>query len=181
MQLQVTGHHVEVTAAMKSFITGKLAKLEEIYPKVQKATVVLTVEKYRHTAEVHFRAEGMELNAKKTTKDMYASVEEAISALEQQAGKRKDRLRTGGALRRDAGKTEKRSARPSKKAAEPEAPKRPKVTKVKALAARSMDMDEAVEALNDSGQPWLLFRDSQGGGTHLLFRREDGSLGLAEG
>jgi putative sigma-54 modulation protein len=181
MQLQVTGHHVEVTSAMKSFIAGKLAKLEEIYPKVQKATVVLTVEKYRHTAEVHFRAEGVELNAKKTTKDMYASVEEAISALEQQAGKRKDRLRTGGALRRDAGKTEKRSERPSKKAAEPEAPKRPKVTKVKALAARSMDMDEAVEALNDSGQPWLLFRDSQGGGTHLLFRREDGSLGLAEG
>ena len=124
MQLQVTGHHVEVTSAMKSFIAGKLAKLEEIYPKVQKAVVVLTVEKYRHTAEVHFRAEGMELNAKKTTKDMYASVEEAISALEQQAGKRKDRLRTGGALRRDAeSKTEKRSARPSRKAAEPEAPK----------------------------------------------------------
>ena len=41
MQLQVTGHHVEVTTAMKSFIAGKLAKLEEMFPRVQKAVVVV--------------------------------------------------------------------------------------------------------------------------------------------
>jgi putative sigma-54 modulation protein len=179
MQLQVTGHHVEVTSGLKAFIAGKLAKLDETFPKARKVVVILTVEKYRHTAEIHFRAEGVELSAKKTTKDMYASVEEAVAALDQQAGKRKDRLHTSGAMRRSAGKVERKADKSAK--AEPEAPKRPKVAKVKAVAAKSRSLDEAVDALMDSNATWLLFRDEATGATNLLFRREDGSLGLAEG
>jgi putative sigma-54 modulation protein len=182
MQLQVTGHHVEVTAGLKAFIAGKLAKLEEAFPKVRKVAVILSVEKYRHTAEIHFRADGVELSAKKTTKDMYASVEEAVAALEQQAGKRKDRLHTSGALRRGAIKVERKAGEAAKARALSEpAPKRAKVVKVKALAAKSRSLDEAVDVLLDTNAPWLLFRDEVSGATNLLFRRDDGSLGLAEG
>lgn len=181
MQLQVTGHHMEVTPGLKAFIAGKLAKLEETFPKARKVVVILTVEKYRHTAEIHFRAEGVELSAKKTTKDMYASVEEAVAALDQQAGKRKDRLHTSGALRRSAGKVERKAAAGRAKAPAPEAPKRPKIVKVKALAAKSRSLDEAVDLIMDSEAAWLLFRDEATGATHLLFRREDGHLGLVEG
>ena len=180
MQLQVTGHHVEVTTGLKAFIASKLAKLEEVFPKARKVVVILSVEKYRHTAEIHFRAEGVELSAKKTTKDMYASVEEAVAALEQQSSKRKDRLHTSGALRRSAGKVEKKVGK-KVSAAAAEAPKRAKVVKVKAAAAKSMSVDEAVDQLSDSDASWLLFRDEATGSTNLLFRRPDGSLGLAEG
>jgi hypothetical protein len=55
------------------------------------------------------------------------------------------------------------------------------VAKVKAVAAKSRSLDEAVDALMDSNATWLLFRDEATGATNLLFRREDGSLGLAEG
>ena len=180
MQLQVIGHHVEVTSGLKSFIAGKLAKLEETFPKARKVVVILTVEKYRHTAEIHFRAEGVELSAKKTTKDMYASVEEAVSALDQQAGKRKDRLHTSGAMRRGASKVERKVGKVAKAQVEPPL-KRIKVVKVKSMAAKSRSLDEAVDVLMDSDAAWLLFRDEISGSTNLLFRRDDGSLGLAEG
>jgi len=76
---------------------------------------------------------------------------------------------------------ERKAVKAGKSKPEPELPKRPKVSKVKALAAKSQSLDEAVDALLDSDAAWLLFRDEATGATHLLFRRDDGSLGLAEG
>jgi hypothetical protein len=49
------------------------------------------------------------------------------------------------------------------------------------MAAKSRSLDEAVDTLMDSDASWLLYRDEVSGSTNLLFRREDGSLGLAEG
>lgn len=183
MQVQVTGQHLEITPALKQFIQGKLSKLDEMYPKVRSVAVVVSVEKYRHTAEIHFRADGVEMSAKKTTKDMYASVEEAISALEQQAGKRKDRLHTSGALRRTAAKDKKRNARGAAFAAaevrESAAPK-PRVVRVKTPAAKVLSVDDAVRVLEASEKPFLMFREERGGAVQLLFRREDGTYGLSE-
>jgi len=181
MQVQVTGHHVVITAGLKSYIQGKLAKLEELYPDLRKVAVIVTVEKYRHTAEIHFHADNVEMSAKKTTKDMYASIEEAVAALEQQAGKRKDRLRTSGALRRSAGKAEKsRSKKSAAVAVEEPAPARPKVVRVKAAASKPMSVEDAVSSLEASGKPFVLFRDARSGAVQLLFRREDGHYGLSE-
>lgn len=182
MQVQVTGHHVVITPGLRSFIVGKLGRLEEIFPRVKKVAVIITVEKYRHTAEIHFHAEGVEMSAKKTTKDMYASIEQTVAALEQQAGKRKDRLHTSGALRRDAGKVEKKAARKNGRlAVEREAPVAPKakVVRVRAAAQKPMSVEDAVAALEASGAPFLLFKDAKGA-TQLLFKREDGHYGLTE-
>ena len=180
MQVQVTGHHVEITPGLKSFIEGKFAKLEEFYPKLRKVAVIITVEKYRHTAEIHFHADSVEMSAKKTTKDMYASIEGAVSALEQQAVKRKDRLHTSAGLRRTAARDEKVRTRAGKAAAKDEGPVKPRVVRVKAPAGKPMSIDDAVAAIESTGKPFLLFRDADSGAIQLLFRREDGHYGLAE-
>ncbi|HTB21646.1 MAG TPA: ribosome-associated translation inhibitor RaiA [bacterium] len=184
MQVQVTGQHLEITPALKQFIQGKLAKLEEMYPKVRTVAVVVAVEKYRHTAEIHFRADGVEMSAKKTTKDMYASIEEAIAALEQQAGKRKDRLHTSGALRRTAAKDKRRNARgaafEAAKVREAVVAPKPRVVRVKSPAAKVLSVDAAVASLEASEKPFLMFREERGGAVQLLFRREDGTYGLSE-
>jgi len=182
MQVQVTGQHIVITPGLRSFIVGKLAKLEEIYPRVKKVAVVVTVEKYRHTAEIHFHAEGAEMSAKKTTKDMYASIDQAVAALEQQASKRKDRMHTSGGLRRTAAKAEKQTSRKNGRASaereEAPAPK-VKVVRVRATAQKPMSVEDAVSALEASGAPFLLFKDAKGA-TQLLFKREDGHYGLTE-
>jgi putative sigma-54 modulation protein len=185
MQVQVTGKHIDITPAMRSFVSGKMSKLEEVFPRVKKVAVVLTVEKYRHTAEIHFRAEGVEMSAKKTTKDMYASVEQCLDALEQQASKRKDRLHTQGAHRRADQRVTKLNAKADKKAkpaAELAEPKKGKlkVVRVKNASSKPMSLEDAAAMLSDSGDGFVLYKDARSGTAQLLFRREDGSIGLME-
>ncbi len=189
MQIQVTGKHIVITPALRSFVAGKMAKLEELFPRVKKVAVILTVEKYRHTAEIHFHTERVEMSAKKTTKDMYASVDQCLAALEQQASKRKDRLQTHGAHRRAGQKVEKLSAKSkvlakvkAKGGAAAEEPKRarPKVVRVKNASSKPMSLEDATSMLAESGEGFVLYRDARSGEAQLLFRREDGSIGLME-
>jgi putative sigma-54 modulation protein len=89
MQVSITGRHLEVSSALKSHLVSKLAHLEGMFPRVKKVQAIVGVEKYRHTAEIHFHAGHAEFSARKTTKDMYASIDAAVKALEQQALKSK--------------------------------------------------------------------------------------------
>lgn len=186
MQVQVTGKHIEITPGLRSFVAGKMAKLEDLYPRAKKVAVVLVVEKYRHTAEIHFHAEGVEMSAKKTTKDMYASIDQCLDALEQQASKRKDKLHSSGSLRRAGQRVEKLTAKASRKAkgALPEAPeaRRPKtrVARVKNPASKPMSLEDAASMLEEGREGFVLYRDALSGDAQLLFRRPDGSLGLME-
>jgi len=104
MQVSITGRHVVITQAIKNYVLAKMDHLEELFPKVKKAQVVLSVEKYRHSAEIHYHADFTEYHAQKTTKDMYASIDGAVKALEQQAHKLKDKLRSRKAKRTGAAK-----------------------------------------------------------------------------
>jgi putative sigma-54 modulation protein len=126
------------------------------------------------------------MSAKKTTKDMYASIDQCLDALEQQASKRKDRLHTSGAMRRADQRLDKLSAKAGRKAkaALPEAPEakrtRTKVSRVKNPASKPMSVEDAVSLLADSKESFVLFTDALTGQPQVLFRRDDGSLGLME-
>ena len=185
MQIHLTGKHVEITPALRTHIANKIAKLEDTFPRVKRVTVIVTVEKYRHTVEIHFNAEGVELSAKKTTKDMYASVEEAVSALEQQASKRKDRLHTSSALRRSAGRVERlteRATAKSRKAASDADDNggKIKIVRVRGGSAKPMAPEDAVALMEATGQAFVLFRDARTEAIQLLYRRDDGAYALVE-
>jgi putative sigma-54 modulation protein len=92
MKVAVTGRHTEVTAGLRGFAVKKVSKLEEYFDNIKEVHVILSVEKYRHTAEIFLQFAGRDLTARKTTKDMYASIEAAVDALGQQASKLKDKL-----------------------------------------------------------------------------------------
>ncbi len=178
MQIQIAGQHVEVTPGLRQFIAAKFERLGDMHPSARKAAVVLSVEKYRHTAEIHLHVDGVELSAKKTTKDMYASLEQALEAIEQQADKRKDRLRTSGSLRRGKAKVERLRARGG--AADAETAPPPKVARLRPSTPRSLTLEEAVEALEASGNGFVLFKEPGRSGTRLLVRRPDASYALTE-
>jgi putative sigma-54 modulation protein len=177
MQVTIAGRHVEVTAGLKSAIHSKLQRLEELFPKAKKVQVVLTVEKYRHTAEIHFHAEHVEFSAKKTTKDMYASVDAAIKALEQQASKKKGKLRSPKQLRAGSVKAVKRLKLGT---LSHEAPIMPKVVRQRRLDSKPMREEDAVMELVESGKDFMVYEDARTGRAHVLFRREDGNFGLIE-
>ena len=67
MRIIITGRHIAVTAALKRYIETRLTRLERYGLKVGDVQVVLTVEKYRHAAEVVFRLNGAVIQGKTST------------------------------------------------------------------------------------------------------------------
>ena len=102
MQITITGHHVEVTAALRAYVTEKLQKLERHFDRVNSVNVILNVEKLQHQAEATVNAGGRTIFAAETAKDMYASIDLLIDKLDRQVRRLKDRITDHHHVKHDA-------------------------------------------------------------------------------
>ena len=91
MQIDITGHHVEITAALRDYTMEKMARLERHFDKVSKVHVILGVEKLLHRAEATVSANGDNLFANAEEQDMYAAIDALIDKLDRQANKLKEK------------------------------------------------------------------------------------------
>ena len=92
MQLNITGHHVEITDAMHDYVTSKLAKLERHFDHVTNAHVILRVEKERQMAEATVHVSGKDLFAEAENGNLYAAIDELADKLDRQIRKHKEKL-----------------------------------------------------------------------------------------
>ncbi len=184
MKIAITGRHVEVTSSLRDFVEKKVSKLEEFFSGVREVRVILSVEKYRHTAEVTLKAGGKHIAAKKTTKDMYASIEEVTQAISQQASREKEKQRSQSSRRHRGRPASVRGLSPAdslEPARElPEEAPREKVVRVKAFAPKPMSLEEALMEFRAGDGEVLAFVNSKNKLFNVVFRRKDGSLGLVE-
>lgn len=102
MQYSVTGHHVEVSSALKDYVGQKLEKLERHFDHLTDIHCILTVEKLRHKAEATVHLTGGTLHASAEQEDMYAAIDSLVDKLDRQVIKHKGKLNDHHA--RDAGK-----------------------------------------------------------------------------
>ncbi|EKN3732624.1 ribosome hibernation promoting factor [Yersinia enterocolitica] len=93
MQLNITGHHVEITDALREFVTTKFAKLEQYFDRINQVYVVLSVEKVKQIAEATVHVNGGELQASSEQEDMYAAIDILVDKLARQLNKHKDKLK----------------------------------------------------------------------------------------
>lgn len=92
MQLELTGHHVEITQALRDYVTTKLDKIARHFDLVNDAHCILTVEKLRHRAEATVRVNGSNIHAEATEEDMYAAIDALADKLERRVRKYKEKL-----------------------------------------------------------------------------------------
>jgi len=92
MQLSVTGHHVEITAAMRSYVEKKLDRIVRHFDHVIDTHFVLTVEKLLHKAEATLRVRGETIHALASEGDMYAAIDALADKLERRVRKHKEKL-----------------------------------------------------------------------------------------
>ena len=92
MQLSISGHHIEVTNALKSYVTDKLQRLERHFDHITNAHVVLKVEKLRQHAEATIHVSGAEVFAESVGDDLYAAIDKLTDKLDRQILKRKEKL-----------------------------------------------------------------------------------------
>ena len=104
MQIDVTGQHLDVTPALRDYITGKLERLERHFDKVINVHAVLSVEKVRQKAEATINVNGASLHANAEDEDMYAAIDALVDKLDRQIKKHKEKLtdhhRSEGSLKK---------------------------------------------------------------------------------
>ena len=92
MQLSVTGHHVEVTAPLRSYVEKKLERLARHSDHVLDAHCVLTVEKLMHRAETTLHLRGETVHALAEDQNMYAAIDALTDKLERLVRRHKEKI-----------------------------------------------------------------------------------------
>ena len=93
MQLSVTGHHVEITPALRAYVEKKLERIMRHFDHVIDVHCVLTVEKLRHAAEATLHVSGNAIHADAIDGNMYASIDMLTDKLDRCVMKHKEKRR----------------------------------------------------------------------------------------
>ena len=92
MLIKLTGHHVDLTPALREDVDSKFARLERHFEQMTDIHVILTVEKLRHKAEATLHVSGNDLFADTISDDMYAAIDGLMDKLDRQLLKHKEKL-----------------------------------------------------------------------------------------
>lgn len=93
MQIELTGHHIEVTDSLRNYVTEKMEKLERHFDKVSNTHVILSVENKTQKAEATVHMSGHDIFAESHEEDMYASIDSLVDKLDRQVKKHKEKLK----------------------------------------------------------------------------------------
>ena len=93
MQINLTGHHVELTDSLRNYVDTKFEKLERHFDHISNVHVILNVEKLNQRAEATVHLKGGEVFANSEHTDMYAAIDGLIDKLDRQVIKHKEKLK----------------------------------------------------------------------------------------
>ncbi|ART82851.1 ribosomal subunit interface protein [Oceanisphaera profunda] len=93
MQINLTGHHVDITDSLRDYVHNKFAKLERHFDNITIVHVVLTLEKLQQIAEAKINLSGGEIFATCQQDDMYAAIDGLFDKLDRQVIKHKEKLK----------------------------------------------------------------------------------------
>lgn len=92
MQVNVSGHHIDVTDSLREYVESKFERLERHFDIVSDVHCVLTVEKLRHKAEAKVSVTGGTIFAEATEEDMYAAIDGLVDKLDRRVRKHKEKM-----------------------------------------------------------------------------------------
>lgn len=170
MNIVVVGRQIEVTAVLKDYAEEKVRKFERYLSNITEAVVTLSVQKYRHKAEVLLKANGVLIQAEGVTGEIYSAIDEVIEKLERQVKKFKEKMvshRKGDKVRAAEEST-------------PVPPETPRIIKRKQFDMKPMSPDEASMQMELLDKDFFVFTNDSSGDINVLYKRTDGNFGLIE-
>jgi putative sigma-54 modulation protein len=91
MNLNLSGHHLEITPAIRAYVTTKLVRLTRHFDHVIDVNVVLSVDKLRQQVTANLHVRGKEIHAECVEPDMYAAIDALADKLDRQVLKHKEK------------------------------------------------------------------------------------------
>jgi putative sigma-54 modulation protein len=92
MNLHLTGHHVEITFAIREYVTAKLERINRHFDHVIDVNVIMTVEKLDQKIEANVHLSGKDIHVQAHDGDMYAAIDGLMDKLDRQVIKHKERF-----------------------------------------------------------------------------------------
>ncbi len=180
MDITVTFRHMEPMESIRDYAAEKVSKIDKYLDTPSEAHIVLSVEKFRHIADVTLSIDGTRIKGAEETEDMYSAIDQVMDKIEKQVKKyisksrtrrSTDSIKEGSGL--EAGGEEQEEA-------ESLNPDEGLDIEVERVVAMPMDPEEAAMQLSLSQRNLFLFRNPRSGEVNVLYRREDGTLSLIE-
>ena len=176
MDIMVTFRHMEPIESLKIYAEEKVSKLKKFLDFPLEAHIVLSVEKFRHIADVTVSVNGTRIKAVEETGDMYSAIDKVMDKVEAQVKKHISKIRnhrTEGAKNEEG--IEGEDFNGAKEFSE-EGP----VIELEKMVAKPMDPEEAAMQLPLLKQEFLVFRNAKSREINVIYKKGGGNLGLIE-
>ena len=179
MQKAMTFINLDSSEALRTYAFEKLDRLDKFLQSKAQANVVLTVEKFRHIAEINIKADGFMVNAREETSDMYSAIDMALDKIDKQIKKNKDKFkkrRSTSAKYKAMSNAQMNEETPAESAQDDT----PKLMTIKNVEYKPMDVEEAVMQMRLIKDNFLVFADAETEQINVLYRLKDGNFGLIQ-
>lgn len=176
IKFSIRGENLEVTDALRSYVEEKIAKIEKYFNEDQELNAKVNLKVYREKTakvEVTIPIGSITLRAEDVSQDMYGSIDLVADKIERQIRKNKtkiskkhqEKVPTGQLFAEEGEESEITEV---------------KVVRTKQVDAKPMDIEEAKLQLELLGHDFFIYVDATDHTTNVLYKREDGDLGLLE-
>jgi putative sigma-54 modulation protein len=174
MQTSVTFKNLDPSDPLKAYVQDKLDRFDRLLDNPAEASVVLSVEKFRHIAEININGDRMTITGKEETIDMYSAIDMVLDKLEKQIKKNKQKVRE----RRTGNKGKNKNLPNAEMSVSEEEPA--VEVKVKNIEYKPMDVEEAILQMDLLKDNFLVFTNARSDQINVLYRRKDGHYGLIQ-
>ena len=177
LQFNIRGENVDLTDAIRDYVTKRISKLEKYFEDNVEATAHVNLKVYTDKTfkvEVTIPLPYLTLRAEETSNDMYASIDLVTDKLERQIRKYKTKVNRKAREKGFKG-LEFVNTQDDEPATDPL-----KIVRTKQISLKPMDSEEAVLQMDMLGHDFFVFEVSETNGTSIVYRRKDGRYGLIE-
>ncbi len=174
MKINIVSKQIPVTDAMRSYAEKKMPRIKKYFDVPIDVTITFSVQKNIQTVEVLVHVKGLYLKGIEKSEDIYASLDLAMDKIERQIVRYKDRIHNhkydtdSGFLRMNVYNAS------SVEASAPE------IIVSKEIPAKPMAVEEAAMQMDLLNKPFFVFKSASSGSINVVYKRDDGNIGLIE-
>jgi putative sigma-54 modulation protein len=165
---------MEPTESLRTYAVEKISKIKKYLDHPLEATAVLTVEKFRHVADVTVSVNGTRIKGVEQTGDMYSAIDQVMDKIEKQVKRHLSKIRD------HRSENQKGEGTPLIEVAEEAAAMEEPAIEVEEMVAKPMDPEEAAMQLSLSRREFLVFRNDKTQKINVIYKKGDGNLGLIQ-
>ncbi len=176
MNVAYTFKNFDASEHLKEYANSRFSKLVKYVtnPENTEMQVNLSVDKFRHVAEVILSSDHMHISAYEVSEDMYSTVDMILDKLEAQLRRAREKMRSHRRKEVSSARMDVISY------AEEEVYREPVIVESDSFVPKPMSIDEAAEQLQTMDHEFLVFRNADNEAINVIYRRNNGDFGLID-